>query len=705
MSKTKLFLALLVPAYAWLLFALFYLDNPNQHGGHRQAAFRSCLTGCHCEAPSILWSCQEECEHRCALADSELRFAEGRPQVKYGKGRWAFYRVAHCTEFWSALFSLLNGLPYAYFLLQGYVHPMGNVLDVSAGAHCITWLLSMLFHANTCRFFEDLDYLGVVLTCLAELSTVLLRLSSCRWSRWALPGSAGCLAGYGLLGAVLGFPWQLQATVAQGLLGLTAALWIWYGVRERQRALTKHLALPWAVLITFCSLELVDVAPFTLPWPFFGHIDSHSLWHLVTVPVNLWIVYGWVLETTGRRSESRPLLRAVLWSSVFVLLFSTAILPSWLDAGRVCQNRPQCARLLRDTWLLPMDLSDPQWRAFRERLPLLAAALGFLALLRARLLPTPARRARAALALGFAAVLHGPGALVFLACLLAVAAVRRGAVRVFISWFLALALLYLKDADWAALPGGLHDWRAAAKYVALRLVSVAADWKDQTLAQVVDYFFHPALWLAGPIMCFQDFAAQEGKGKMPWGYAARWALMLLLQELLLMVAPFFALTKTGVSFLSPRQYASLLYGAITGLWLKFALLWRFFRTFALVEGLQPPENLPHCINTHLTLTGFWQSWHCSFNRWVVRYIYVPLGGRRWKFLNVWVIFLFSAVWHDVSASNWQPLFLWGLLNVLHLSMEWSVQEMWRSRMAWVKDWPCWLLLQGLAGALTSACIA
>ena len=39
-----------------------------------------------------------------------------------------------------------------------------------------------------------------------------------------------------------------------------------------------------------------------------------------------------------------------------------------------------------------------------------------------------------------------------------------------IGWFLALALLYLKDADWAALPGGLHDWRAAAKYVALRLL-------------------------------------------------------------------------------------------------------------------------------------------------------------------------------------------------------------------------------------------
>lgn len=26
-----------------------------------------------------------------------------------------------------------------------------------------------------------------------------------------------------------------------------------------------------------------------------------------------------------------------------------------------------------------------------------------------------------------------------------------------------------------------------------------------------------------------------------------------------------------------------------------------------------------------TLRGFWRGWHCSFNRWLIRYIYVPLG--------------------------------------------------------------------------------
>lgn len=56
----------------------------------------------------------------------------------------------------------------------------------------------------------------------------------------------------------------------------------------------------------------------------------------------------------------------------------------------------------------------------------------------------------------------------------------------------------------------------------------------------------------------------------------------------------------------------------------------------------------------------------SFNRWLVRYIYVPLGGTgarmRW---NVFVVFLFVAFWHDVEPK----LFVWGLLNGTFILLE------------------------------------
>ncbi|KAH9609429.1 hypothetical protein KSS87_023825 [Heliosperma pusillum] len=84
------------------------------------------------------------------------------------------------------------------------------------------------------------------------------------------------------------------------------------------------------------------------------------------------------------------------------------------------------------------------------------------------------------------------------------------------------------------------------------------------------------------------------------------------------------------------------------MWLKFLLIWRYFRFCALVNGVEAPENMPKCINNCHNLQSFWKSWHASYNKWLVRYIYIPLGGARTKLLNVWVIFTFVAVWHDLE---------------------------------------------------------
>ncbi len=49
--------------------------------------------------------------------------------------------------------------------------------------------------------------------------------------------------------------------------------------------------------------------------------------------------------------------------------------------------------------------------------------------------------------------------------------------------------------------------------------------------------------------------------------------------------------------------------------------------------------------------GFFKGWHCSYNAWLVRYMYVPLGGARWQLLNIWPIFFFVAVWHDLEVRS------------------------------------------------------
>ncbi|KAL4515794.1 hypothetical protein Ndes2526A_g00501 [Nannochloris sp. 'desiccata'] len=87
---------------------------------------------------------------------------------------------------------------------------------------------------------------------------------------------------------------------------------------------------------------------------------------------------------------------------------------------------------------------------------------------------------------------------------------------------------------------------------------------------------------------------------------------------------------------------------LTFMWLKFAVFWRTFRLAALLEGIDPPENMVRCFANNYDIEGFWKGWHSSFNRWLVRYMYVPLGGTRFRFLIIWPIFLFVAVWHDLE---------------------------------------------------------
>lgn len=40
----------------------------------------------------------------------------------------------------------------------------------------------------------------------------------------------------------------------------------------------------------------------------------------------------------------------------------------------------------------------------------------------------------------------------------------------------------------------------------------------------------------------------------------------------------------------------------------------------------------------------------SYNRWLVRYLYIPLGGARRRLLNMWPTFIFVAMWHDLDPK-------------------------------------------------------
>ena len=123
---------------------------------------------------------------------------------------------------------------------------------------------------------------------------------------------------------------------------------------------------------------------------------------------------------------------------------------------------------------------------------------------------------------------------------------------------------------------------------------------------------------------------------------------------------------------TPFQLAMLGYFNLHIIWLKLLIPWRFFRLWALVDGIDPPENMVRCMSDNYSALAFWRSWHRSYNRWIVRYIYIPLGGgvakggsRARAIANFLAVFTFVALWHDINLR----LLMWGWLITLFVLPE------------------------------------
>ncbi|KAK9282339.1 hypothetical protein L1049_005255 [Liquidambar formosana] len=191
------------------------------------------------------------------------------------------------------------------------------------------------------------------------------------------------------------------------------------------------------------------------------------------------------------------------------------------------------------------------------------------------------------------------------------------------------------------------------------------------------YLVYAPLYIAGPVLGFNAFASQldmpqnnYSTREVIW-YGIRWVFSLFLMEIMTHLFYYNAFAISGLwKQLSPLDVFIIGYGVLNFMWLKFFLLWRYFRFWSLISGIEAPENMPRCINNCYNLESFWKNWHASFNKWLVRYMYIPLGGSRRKLLNVWVIFTFVAIWHDLE---WK-LLSWAWLTCLFFIPEMIVKS-------------------------------
>jgi alginate O-acetyltransferase complex protein AlgI len=85
-------------------------------------------------------------------------------------------------------------------------------------------------------------------------------------------------------------------------------------------------------------------------------------------------------------------------------------------------------------------------------------------------------------------------------------------------------------------------------------------------------------------------------------------------------------------------------------------------------GFKFPENFNNPYISQ-SITEFWRRWHMTLGAWMRNYLYIPLGGNRVGkyrlYLNLWLVFLASGLWHGASWS----FVIWGAYHGLFLVME------------------------------------
>jgi hypothetical protein len=113
-------------------------------------------------------------------------------------------------------------------------------------------------------------------------------------------------------------------------------------------------------------------------------------------------------------------------------------------------------------------------------------------------------------------------------------------------------------------------------------------------------------------------------------------------------------------------------------------VWSTLEAMALCWGMRIHPNFAGILAAR-SPSQFWYAWRGTMARWLVEYVYIPLGGNRGhQTRNVFAVFAVSAAWHALGvpflepnrlAAALAPIGTWALVNAVVL----SVALAWRRR--------------------------
>ena len=223
--------------------------------------------------------------------------------------------------------------------------------------------------------------------------------------------------------------------------------------------------------------------------------------------------------------------------------------------------------------------------------------------------------------------------------------------------------------------------------------TVISDNKDKlddsfSLINLINYIFYLPLLFNGPIINYNSFNFQIGIMKdsqhnvlfkmNKFFYLIKLLLLIVIMEVYNhFLFPMF-LFKSGYNTIEPNSEISLFYycflclNVLTFLWFKYAIIWKFWRLIAWCDGIFVEENMNRFIYDIFSFEEFFRGMNRSLNRWIVRYLYIPLGGKNKKYVNIWAVFGFLCLIFNFGFGDYM---LFSIFSCILLDLEIFVKYM------------------------------
>ena len=198
------------------------------------------------------------------------------------------------------------------------------------------------------------------------------------------------------------------------------------------------------------------------------------------------------------------------------------------------------------------------------------------------------------------------------------------------------------------------------------------------LKRVSDYMLYIIMFpqlIAGPIVRFNEIADQiTGRRETAFEKLSGFHRFCIGLAKKVLIANVLGETADKLIALSPSEMdASTTWLGITAFAFQIYFDFSGYSDMAIglgkMMGFKFPENFN---NPYISksITEFWRRWHITLGTWMRDYLYIPLGGNRVSstfrlYLNLWVVFLISGLWHGAAWN----FVLWGAFHGLFLVLE------------------------------------